>query len=403
MFFHLAIWLNILVLIIYKITDTGNENFSVVTTLIPLGYSYIILQFLSYQIEVNRKRIAPEKNLLLFANYITLFPKITQGPIERPYNILEQLRTNIHSRVSYDGLRFGSQLIIFGLFKKIVIADRLGIYVNTVYNNYTQHSGITLLAATLFFAIQVYADFSGYSDMVVGLGKIMNIDFMNNFNKPYLSTSIKELWTRWHISLSQWLRDYIFLPLSFRLKAKFQKKKYFGIKADNIIYTVVTLVTFSICGLWHGLYGKYLIWGWIISLYLILPFIFKKRIQNFNKLIKLNKKSFLYLFFKSCVIILLMSVTWIFFRAADIHSSFEIIKSIAKLSGPMFYGGNDNSVFVYSLFGVFVLGVYELQYEFFKGKMHIFNNKNIFIRYASFFVILILIMLLGVFDGGEII
>ncbi len=402
-YFLIAVIVNISLIILFKIADLYTGTSEVITSLIPLGYSYMIFQFISYQIEINRKRILPEKNLINFINYITLFPKITQGPIERPYSILPVFNSGFNGNINYDGMKQGIMLILLGLFKKLVIADRLAIYVNTVYNNYEEHSGISLIVATLFFSFQIYADFSGYSDMVVGLGKILNINFINNFERPYMSLSIKELWNRWHISLSHWLRDYIFLPLSYRLKAHYPGKKYFGIKADNIFYTIVTFTTFTLCGLWHGFYFKYVIWGWIISLYLVLPFIFKKRIGNFNKKIKLNKKGYFYLAFKPVITLLLMSLTWVFFRASDSESAFKIIAGMTKFSGSLFLGGNDNSIFIYSVIGIFMLSIYELQYEVLKKRILFFNNKNIFVRYFSYVIIIILILVLGVFDGGQFI
>ena len=230
--------------------------------ILPLGLSYLIFTVLSYQIEVKRKTIQPERHFGYFSLYLFFFPKIAQGPIERPQILIPQLHES-HS-FNYTMVVDGLKLMLWGYFKKLVVADRLAIYVNAVYNNSEHHNGTTLIVATIFFAFQIYADFSGYTDIALGSAKLFGFNLTNNFKRPYLATSIQDFWNRWHITFSTWLRDYIFLPLAYFLTNKMKKQKYLFISADKWIYLIAIMITFAICGIWHGVGWTYLIWGIII-------------------------------------------------------------------------------------------------------------------------------------------
>lgn len=222
--------------------------------ILPIGLSFHIFQSMAYTIEVYRGNQAPERHLGIFALYVMYYPQLVAGPIERPQNLLPQFRVVQrfeHRRVAEGLLRMG-----WGLFKKSVIADRLAIYVNAVFAEPTSHHGLPLALAVLFFGIQIYCDFSGYSDIALGASKVMGIQLMENFNRPYSSKSIQEFWTRWHIGLSSWFRDYVYLPLG-------------GNRVSRARWCVNVTTVFLLSGLWHGASWTYVVWGGLHALYVI--------------------------------------------------------------------------------------------------------------------------------------
>lgn len=222
--------------------------------LLPVGISFYTFQSLSYSIDVYRGEKEPERNFGKFALYVAFFPQLVAGPIERSTNLLPQF----DRRISFDYDRFvsGLRLMLWGFFKKIVIADRLAIYVNEVYNSPAEFQGLTLILATYFFAFQIYCDFSGYSDIAIGAARIMGYDLMINFRQPYFSQSIAEFWKRWHISLSTWFKDYLYIPLGGNRVAK--NRWYFNLMA-----------VFLISGLWHGANWTFVLWGFLHGFYLV--------------------------------------------------------------------------------------------------------------------------------------
>ena len=250
---------NIGVLCIFKYYNFLNTNLSILlhgagyqnpipylSILLPIGLSFHTFQAMSYTIEVYRGNQKAERNFGIYALYVMFYPQLVAGPIERPQNLIHQF----YEKHTFDYSRVvaGLKLMLWGLFKKIVIADRLAIYVNAVYNNPTHHSGITLILATVFFAFQIYCDFSGYSDIAIGAAKIMGFKLMTNFNRPYFSRNISEFWKRWHISLSTWFKDYLYISLGGRRVSI--PRWYFNL-----------LFVFLVSGLWHGANWTFLIWG----------------------------------------------------------------------------------------------------------------------------------------------
>jgi alginate O-acetyltransferase complex protein AlgI len=222
--------------------------------LLPVGLSFHTFQSLAYVIEVYRRRQAPERDFLVYSTYVMFFPQLVAGPIERPQNLLHQFREHHvydHARVT-SGLR----RMAWGFFKKLVVADRLALYVNDVYADPQAHTGPQLALATLFFAFQIYCDFSGYSDIAVGSARVMGFRLMENFDRPYASRSIAEFWTRWHISLSHWFRDYVYIPLG-------------GSRCGAWRHARNLMLTFALSGLWHGAAWTYVAWGLLNGLYLV--------------------------------------------------------------------------------------------------------------------------------------
>jgi len=367
--------------------------------ILPLGLSYLIFTVLSYQIEVRRKNILPEPHLGYFSLYLLFFPKIAQGPIERPQKLIPQFRQN-HS-FNYTSVVNGLKLILWGYFKKLVVADRLAIYVNAVYNNSTEHNGTTLIIATVFFAFQIYADFSGYTDIALGSAKLFGFNLTNNFRRPYLATSVKEFWDRWHITFSTWLRDYIFLPLAYTLAGKLKKERYLLVSADKWIYLISIMTTFAVCGIWHGVGWTFLIWGLIFGIYLTYSNWTKAFNKSVRKKLKIKKSSKFYLFYKVTVTFILVLFAWIFFRAGSIDDAFNIIEKIFTLPGPAFYENPSNLIF--GLMGISVLLLVDLKQEYFGGRWLLINNRHYSIRIASIILLVLIILVAGVFDGGQFI
>ena len=213
---------------------------------LPIGISFYIFQIISYLIDVYRGDIRAERHLGIYAVYISFFPKVMQGPIERGKKLLPQL----HSRhtFQYGQASYGLKQMAWGYFKKLVLADSLSVYVNQVYNDLPSYKGLSLILATFFFAIQLYCDFSGYTDIALGSAKILGINLTQNFKAPYFASSIKDFWGRWHISLSSWLRDYIYIPLG-------------GNRVGKVRHSLNILITFLVSGLWHGARWNYVLWG----------------------------------------------------------------------------------------------------------------------------------------------
>lgn len=367
--------------------------------ILPLGLSYLIFTVLSYQIEVKRRTIQPERHLGYFSLYLLFFPKIAQGPIERPQILIPQLHES-HS-FNYPIVVDGLKLMLWGYFKKLVVADRLAIYVNAVYNNSEHHNGTTLIVATIFFAFQIYADFSGYTDIALGSAKLFGFNLTNNFKRPYLAASIQDFWNRWHITFSTWLRDYIFFPLAYFLTNKMKKQKYFFISTDKWVYLIAIMITFAICGIWHGVGWTYLIWGLLFGVFLTSSNWTKDLQKKIRKLINIKKTSRFYSTYQILVTFFLVLIAWIFFRADSVVEATVIIKKIFTTTGPVFFGSP--AFMIFSVFGIISLIAIDIKYEFFNDRWSFLYNNNPVIRIAGIVIITMSILLIGVFDGGQFI
>jgi alginate O-acetyltransferase complex protein AlgI len=279
--------------------------------LLPIGLSFHTFQAMSYTIEVYRKNQKPEGDFTIYALYVMFYPQLVAGPIERPQNLLKQFHT--YFEYDFENIKQGLIRIAWGLFKKVVIADRLAIMVDSCYNTPSEHTGLTLLVATLFYTFQIYCDFSGYSDIAIGCARVMGFKLMENFDVPYISKSISEFWSRWHISLSTWFRDYLYIPLGGNRVG--EPRLYFNF-----------FMVFMISGLWHGAAWTYVIWGSLHGLYLIIAMLRKKYIP-----ISLPKAKW-----ADALQILgtftLVSLSWVFFRATGITNAKIILSKILNLS-----------------------------------------------------------------------
>src|SRR5882672_9742433 len=274
-----------------------NYPMSTLRLILPIGLSFHTFQSLSYVFEVYRGRQPAEKHFGLYSLYVMYFPQLVAGPIERPQNLLHQFKEV--KRFDWQRLWNGASLSLWGLFKKVVVADSLAIYTDTIYNNSRQHTGTSLLLATYFFAIQIYCDFSGYSDIARGISRIYGIELMKNFETPYFAKSISEFWSRWHISLSTWFRDYVYIPLG-------------GNRRGALITYRNLLIVFFISGIWHGSAWTFAIWGLLHAAGVMLTRELERSRFYREQVPRALKQAWVFLY---------VCFAWIFFRASTLSDA----------------------------------------------------------------------------------
>lgn len=318
---------NLGILIFYKYFDFILANINMVLQkmdvqlvsnpfdiILPVGISFYTFQALSYTMDVYRKEIESEKNLFRYALFVSFFPQLVAGPIERSPNLLQQVKNIENIKAwNYDRVANGFVMMVWGLFQKMVIADRISIYVDAVYENLHAVGTIETFFAAIGFSIQIYCDFSAYSTIAIGAAKVMGFELMENFNTPYFATSIKDFWRRWHISLSTWFRDYLYIPMGGNRKGKI--RKYFNV-----------LVTFFVSGLWHGSSWNYVVWGGLHGIYQVMGEVLmpvRKKIVSF---MKVNENVFSYKFGQIASTFCLTTLTWVFFRAETISEAMYFFK-----------------------------------------------------------------------------
>ena len=283
---------------------------------LPIGLSFHTFQAMSYTFEVYYGRQKAERHFGIYALYVMFYPQLVAGPIERPQNILHQLHEKKY--FDFDRLSKGLALMAWGLFKKVVIADNLSGLVNIAYTDPEDKTGVTLLLASYFFALQIYCDFSGYSDIAIGAAKVMGFDLMENFRTPYLSQSIREFWSRWHISLSSWFRDYLYIPLG-------------GNRVSKAKWMFNLFLVFLISGIWHGANWTFVIWGALHGIYLMAAIVKDDLLER--KGINLQQsKSKLLQFANVFITFHLATFAWIFFRAENVEDAFQVIRNISTIT-----------------------------------------------------------------------
>lgn len=287
------------------------SSFSV---LLPVGISFYTFQALGYIIDVYRGNIEAEKNPLRYALFVSFFPQLVAGPIERSENLLKQVREVDKMKIwNYENVTNGLTLMVWGLFIKMVIADRVAILVDTVFDGVYLYGTVALVAGALGFALQIYCDFMGYSTIAVGAAKVMGFTLMENFDTPYLATSISDFWRRWHISLSTWFRDYVYIPLGGNRCSKI--RKYFNL-----------MVTFGISGLWHGANWTYVFWGFLHGAYQVVGDITKPFREKLWKKTNTKTESFSFKLAQVVTTFVLVDIAWIFFKANSIGIAMDYCK-----------------------------------------------------------------------------
>jgi D-alanyl-lipoteichoic acid acyltransferase DltB (MBOAT superfamily) len=281
---------------------------------LTIGVSFYVFQAISYLIDVYIEIEEPERHIGYFALYMCFFAKLLQGPIERSSELLPQLRAE--KDFNKGNVYAGIFLFTWGLFKKVVIADRLSLFVDTVYDDVYSYSGLQLILATYYYSLQIYFDFSGYTDMALGTARMFGINLTQNFNSPYLATSIADFWRRWHISLSRWILDYIFKPLQMQFR-----------NYGNFGSAFALMVTFLVCGAWHGLSWGFILWGFIHGMYMAISIYYsniKKYIFRRTRFEKTNLRRYWQIFFTFNIV----SFSWIFFRSRNLSEAYYIVSHL---------------------------------------------------------------------------
>ncbi len=361
----------------------------------PIGISFYTFKSISYCIDIYRGHQKVEHHLGKVALYVAFFPQLLAGPIERGTRLLPQF----FQEFNFDYIRVvdGLKRMLWGLFQKMVIADNLAILVDSIYNHPEGHQGMSLLLATLFYSFQIYCDFSGYSDIAIGAAQVMGYQTMENFNRPYFSSSIGEFWRRWHISLSSWLRDYLYIPLG-------------GNRVPIPRWYLNLLIVFLLCGLWHGANWTFIFWGGLHGLYLVLSASTQKLRNRIHQTLGIEKIPKLHRFFKIGFTFLMVSFAWIFFRANNLEDAFYIIGHLFTGWEDFFQRGLHSVPFIESMRFEWFVGVLSIfiliPVEGLKGKRsfsEMIASKPIWIRWPVYYFLILSIFLVGQFGGKQFI
>lgn len=348
--------------------------------ILPVGISFYTFQTLSYSIDVYRRKIAPTKNIIAFFAFVSFFPQLVAGPIERASNLLPQFLKK--RTFKYDKAVDGMRQILWGLFKKIVIADNCAEYANLIFNNSADYSGSTLILGAIFFAFQIYGDFSGYSDIAIGTARLFGFNLIQNFAFPYFSRDIAEFWRRWHISLSTWFRDYLYIPLGGSRGGTWNKVRN-------------TFIIFIVSGFWHGANWTFIAWGALNAIY-FLPLLLLKKNRTNIKIVAFGKHLPTFSdFIRITITFMLTVLAWIFFRASSISHALSYVSTI--FSSSTFSTPSILSVKMCLVIGIIILFVI---FEWFhRERQHALQINNdqlsIFFRYPLYFCIVLCIAWFG--------
>ena len=314
---------------------------------LPVGISFYTFQALSYTMDVYRGEICAEKNFFRYALFVSFFPQLVAGPIERSGNLLKQLA--VPGKFCFENAREGLLLMLWGFFLKIVMADRIAVFVDIVYGDPFTYSGVYLIVATMLFAVQIYCDFAGYSTIAMGAAKMMGITLMENFDAPYLSTSVAQFWRRWHISLTSWFKDYLYIPLGGSRKGKIRKY-------------INTMIVFLVSGLWHGASFSFVVWGGLNGLYQVVGDTLRPVRDKAVSLLWLDRTSLGHKLIHIVGTFLLIDFSFIFFRADRFRDALAVIRSMTSVKNPwiLFDGslyecGLDEKNFHLMIWGIMIL------------------------------------------------
>ena len=381
--------LSLLPLLVFKYYSFINDSvFSLLSTVglmfqlpglnwaIPMGISFFTFQALGYLLDVYHKRIIAEKDFLTYALFVSFFPSIVAGPINKASLVIPQLKA-MRPHFNYSKAVDGLKMLLWGMFMKVVVADRVALYVDTVFPSYINYTGLTCFVASILYTIQIYADFAGYSLMAIGVGKTLGFELTENFRRPYFAVSVTDFWRRWHISLSTWLKDYVYIPLGGSRCSKI--RNYWNI-----------FVTFLVSGIWHGANWTFIVWGiWHGVFQIIEKAIGQQKCEYgwFGKSIKI------------VITFLLVNFAWIFFRMPTLGDAVGMIGRIFDTSySPTLF--IDSTTFIYGGIGVLILLLKDALDEFnLSCRLSFYHNT--FVRWSLYFFLMVTILLSGVLSGGN--
>lgn len=348
---------------------------------VPVGISFFSFQAISYMLDVFYGRIKAERNIIDYLLFVSFFPSILSGPINKASLMLPQIK-NLRPYFDYNKAVYGLKMILWGMFMKVVVADRVALYVDTVLPNYMNYTGVTCFVASLFYTIQIYADFAGYSLMALGVGKVLGFELTENFRRPYFSISITDFWHRWHISLSTWLKDYVYIPLGGSRCSKL--RNYWNI-----------FVTFLVSGIWHGANWTFIVWGCMHGVSQI--------VEKALGIQKMNSNNGLVKFGRILITFMLVNFAWVFFRMPSLGDAIGVIGHMFDIHQSMRLELTSVHIFMLMMIGTAILLAKDLRDEFAPNKLKLFENKYKVVRWLSYAAVISLIMLTGVFDAGQFI
>lgn len=374
-----------------KIIEGG--SISLPSFIVPVGISYYTLMAISYLVDVYKGKIEKEENFFKYLLYLTYFPTIVQGPISRYDKVREQLTAG--KKIDFEKLRQNLLLILFGLIKKMVIADRVAIFANHCFSNYETMEGPILYVGAVCYSIQLYMDFSGCVDICRGVSALFGIDLIDNFNAPYFARSIKEFWGKWHISLSSWLKDYVYIPLGGNRKG--QKRKYMNL-----------LATFFVSGIWHGAGINFMFWGLLHGVYQTIGDITAGQRKKIRTTLQIKEGSVSEKIYQTIITFNLVTFAWIFFRSTRFLSGIEYVGNMLRFSsveklfdGSMFITGFSFAQCVVVLVNIIMISVM----DYFRSKknknlMGGILNSQILVRWIIYFILIYDVILFGVYGQG---
>ena len=396
-FLRLSLLSNLGLLFVFKYFNFFVESFMDIGTamglspsmhtiqiILPVGISFYTFQTLSYTIDIYWRKLKPESDFITFASYVSFFPQLVAGPIVRAVDLLPQF--SLLQKITIEHIRIGLSLIVLGYFKKLVIADSLAPLIDDAFAYPMNYTSLNMMLVVVLYSMQIYCDFSGYSDIAIGLGKLLGFDFPKNFNLPYFSRNFSEFWKRWHISLSNWLRDYLYIPLG-------------GNRNGSLFTHRNLMITMLLGGLWHGANWTFVIWGFLHGLYLIL--------QRWSKpmlgiLCRPIPKPIVGLM-GVLLTFVCVNFAWIFFRSQSLSEALIIINKIGSLDSMSFNGLKPKFQLIQSMLVVLVLLSGELIYYFWKEKIDRICREKIYLNVFVCAVMLWMIILLGSFSNNNFI
>ena len=347
---------------------------------IPVGISFFTFQALGYLFDVYYKKISAEKDFLTYALFISFFPSIVAGPINKASLVIPQLKA-MRPYFDYGKAVEGLKMLLWGMFMKVVVADRVALYVDTIFPSYMNYTGVTCFAASILYTIQIYADFAGYSLMAIGVGKTLGFELTENFRRPYFAVSVTDFWRRWHISLSTWLKDYVYIPMGGSRCSKI--RNYWNI-----------FVTFLVSGIWHGANWTFIVWGIWHGLFQIIEKALgqqKCEYGAFGKTVKI------------IITFLLVNFAWIFFRMPTLSDAVGMIKRIFDPTLPMTLYLSPLPTPPLIAIGCLLLIVKDCRDEFFPQRLRLMNSPRRFVRWATYIGMIVIILLMGVFSSDQFI
>jgi D-alanyl-lipoteichoic acid acyltransferase DltB (MBOAT superfamily) len=377
----------------------SNASFNVplLNIILPIGLSFHTFQAMSYTIEIYRGHQKAERHFGIYSLYVMFYPQLVAGPIERPQNLIHQFHEK--HKFDYDNVVSGLRQMMWGMFKKVVVADRLAAIADPMFNNPTHYSGIALAIASVFFAFQIFCDFSGYSDIAIGAARVMGFHLMTNFNKPYHSKSIAEFWKRWHISLSTWFKDYLYISLGGNRVSK--QRVYF-----NLFFV------FLVSGFWHGANWTFLLWGAINGFYLIFALLTNDVRHKMMMATGIGKVRWLSNFVNIATTFALATLAWIFFRAKNAGDAFYIVKKVLNIPSELGHVLATHKIAFLNLPALYIirngfLVIIALELLYYIADKFDFKNgfaqKPAYVRWAIYYAAPLIIYWFGIFEKHEFI